>query len=331
MSMTLTELGEVLAPLDGLGEVVVPRRGGHAELVSAEGQNIGFRIGGQEYAVSDSALEEVFNHVPGMSKAALTQWPEELLVPAVNWFLGNQSGDVRALTYNDAVISFPKREVPIHYPSQVLDRMVGSLGDAGVNVDELEAHKVSTSVHQTRFALVSPERSAEPKVNDVLAGGVLVDLSPSGANNIEMSPYVNRLVCTNGMISPVSLGRWAWRGDSGDGSFLNWVADFTTEAWGALEAEFEALDALTAMPINGHTEDVLRDMFRRHRVPARVRELVTAAALDEADGTMYGIAQSFNRAANEVEDLRHARDLWMVTGEMAHQTDRCESCFQSLH
>lgn len=335
MAATMTELKEKLEPYSRLGSVVVPRRGGHAELVVDEEEGeILYRASGNEYSLSDEALEQVFTHVPGMSKAALAQWPEELLLTTVNWFLANQAGEVRAITMGDQVVSFPKKDVPIHYPLGVVDAIENALVDLDVDVETLEAHAVRTGIDRVMFSLVHPEKVAEPRVDDIVQGGLFVQLSPTGNAHIELSPYVNRLVCTNGQISPVNLGRWSWRGDtgsSGDGSFLDWVGSFTTESWTALDDEFAALHSLTEMKVNGHTQDVLRDLFNRHRVPSSVRDEVMAAALDEADGTMYGIAQSFNLAANRIDNDGYMRHLWMVTGEIAHQTDRCGECFRALN
>jgi hypothetical protein len=83
--------------------------------------------------------------------------------------------------------------------------------------------------------------------------------------------------------------------------------------------------------LDGHASDVLADLFQRHRVPVGLRREVQEALASEADGTMYGVAQAFNRAANRVGDLSAMRHLLAVTGEIAHNTERCPECLRQLN
>lgn len=61
---------------------------------------------------------------------------------------------------------------------------------------------VSAEVTETKLYLkiVSPRVMAEVTPGDVVQGGFLVSNSEVGQGNMSVSPFVNRLVCTNGMI-----------------------------------------------------------------------------------------------------------------------------------
>jgi len=83
--------------------------------------------------------------------------------------------------------------------------------------------------------------------------------------------------------------------------------------------------------VDGNVHTVLADLFERHHVPAGQREAIIEAAVEEADGTLFGISQAFNRVANMQEEVGTLRHLLMVTGDMAHQTERCTECLRTIN
>lgn len=318
--LTRDEFLEKVALIDSVATVEAPTGEWHW---SVEENQIRVNAGGVELAVAEEGLVAGLQKVPGLTKAAVQQWPVEMLINTTNWFYEHGEGDARGLVHNNVLIGFTKSpDSPIYPVSQIVETMTAALPD-----DEYLFGNVRVSLDQVTFGLVTPARTSEPKVGDVVQAGIWALHSPTARRNPEISPFVNRLVCTNGMISSRSLSKWSWKGNA---DYIDWVTESTGYAWNSLDLEFESLEALTHQALNGHASVVLEDLFDRHRVPSNLRAGVLDAVVDEADGTMYGIAQAFNRAANEIDNPAAMRGLLMVTGDIAAQDERCENCFRYM-
>lgn len=322
--LTKDEFLATVEPIDTLRSVSAPTR---AWRFASEDDRLVARADGQEFGMSRLGLEAALSKVPGLQKAAVAQWPVDMLLDTINFFYEVGEGDQAAMiNEGGSLVGFTKDARPIYPVAQVLAKAEETLTGIGAPMDELGFGNVRVNMDRVTFGLVT-ERVAEPKVGDVVNGGIWFTHSPTARKTPEISPFVNRLVCTNGMISARALSKWSWRGNL---DFLDWVDASVTTSWNALDEEFQGLHNLTEQTLNGHASSVVEDIFDRHRVPAGLRQGILDAVIDEADGTMYGIAQAFNRAANQVEDIGQMRGLLMVTGDLAAQSDRCDSCFRYL-
>lgn len=325
--VTRDDLDAALSNFSWDAEVVAQTK--EFKFVQGDDEKLYARVeSGNEYRVTAQALETALTKVPGLQKAAVTQWPVDLFLDTVNWFYEHGDGDARGLVKNEQIIGFTKdADKPMYPVNQVLDQIQTTLSETGADISEVGFNNVRVDFDRAAFGLVVPSKEAQPKKGDVVQAGIWVHHSPTSKKPGEIASYVNRLVCTNGMISQRSLQKWTWRGG---GSFMDWVGMATEGAWNSIDAEFEGLKQLTKQPLNGHASVVLEDLFETHRVPSALRESVMEAVIDEGDGTMYGIAQAFNRAANQVDDITQMRGLLAVTGDVVAQEDRCGSCFRSL-
>ncbi len=330
--MNRAALLTALETVEDLEEIVVPKRGGTSEFTITD-DGLQWQPGdGDAYKVGREAAAQALRHVPGLSQAAIKEWPTHLLMEPLNWWYTHGDGDVRALVNGEGdVASFTKRaDYGIHSPTRMLEAVEEGLNEKGINGSDLYFDKVRVGLDQTSFAVVTHERNTEIKSGDVMDAGIMVFGSPTGEAYIEVSPYLNRLICTNGMVSPVSMGRWSHRGGDG-GSLYDWTKELTLQSWDAIDGELDAVRGLTEIEVGGNVHNVLADLFERHHVPAGQREDIIEAAVEEADGTMYGISQAFNRVANGVEDVAGLRHLLMITGDVAHQTERCSACLRTIN
>lgn len=331
--MNRSELLTALSPVEGLQEIVVPKRGGTSSFeITDDGLRWNSVKDGQSFKVGRESAGQALRHVPGLSQAAIKEWPTQLLIEPLNWWYSHGDGDVRALVNQDGdVVSFTKRaDAGIHSPSRMLEAIEEGLEEKGVDVSQLYFDKVRVGLDKVSFAAITHARNAEVKEGDVMDAGIMFFGSPTGEAHTEISPYLNRLICTNGMVSPVAMERWSVRGGDG-GSMYDWTKEMTISGWDAIDGELDALRNLIDIPVDGNIHNVLGDLFDRHHVPAHMRQDIVEAAVEEADGTMYGVAQAFNRHANTVEDVGALRHLLMVTGDVAHQNERCTECLRAVN
>ncbi len=330
--MNRAALLSVLEPVAQMEEIIVPKSGGNSEFaIKSDGLywNAGL---GREYKVGKDAAPQALRHVPGLSSAAIKEWPVEHLLQPLNWWYKNGEGEVRALANSEGeIISFTKRsDHGINNPLRMLEAIEEGLAEKGVATDDLYYDKVRVGLDRVSFAVVTHERHEEIKAGDIMDAGIMAFTSPTGESHIEVTPYLNRLICTNGMVSPVAMARWSVRGDDG-GSVFDWAKEMTLQSWDAIDDEMDAVKNLTQVEVDGNVHNVLADLFERHHVPAGQRQLVTEAAVENFDGTMFGIAQAFNWVANDLEDVAAMRHLMMVTGDVAHQTERCSACLRAIN
>jgi len=83
--------------------------------------------------------------------------------------------------------------------------------------------------------------------------------------------------------------------------------------------------------ITGHTSQVLADVYRQARLPAPVREAITARALDEGVSTLYDVFNIITRiASHDVHDPGLMHRLMATGGEIAQHRRRCPACHRSL-
>lgn len=330
--MNRTALTQAMERVSGATDIVVPKAGGNADFVVKEG-GLFFRPSGmEEYKVGVEAAKQAMIHVPGLSAAAMKEWPIDLLLEPLNWWYRHGEGDVRALAMNDEILTFTRKtNLPIVNPMEIVEAVESGLVEKGLDAEEFYYDKVRVGLDHCSFAVVTSEYAQPVKVGDIVNGGVMAFASPTGAKATEVSPFLNRLVCTNGMISPLLMERFSWKGEAGN--IFDWTKAETMRSYDAIDQEVEALVELTRIEVpDSALHTVLADLFDRHHVNASVRQMVTEAAIIEADGTMFGLAQAFNRAANDgglnIDQMRH---LLMVTGDVAHQTDRCTSCLRAMN
>ena len=334
--LTLDEVRTELAPYDEVQEITLPMSQG-GPTFSIEDTGLMVDVSGRKLSVGRDPMVQALGTIPGLSQSALTEWPTPMLLEPINWFMTNRPAQSVRLLVNeqDEVLAFPKKQTTFRSPLATLDGVLEALGGKGVDMSELQFDKFHAGLNAVSLAIIAPSREHEVKrkAGDIVQGGLWLHTSPVGNKDTEIAAYVNRLICTNGMISPMNLQRFSIRGGSGAGGdgWDNWIEQSASDAWEAVTDEFDALDALTGIAVDGHSADVLSDLFQRHRVPASLRSAVQEAMADEGDGTMYGIAQAFNRAANGLDDLGHMRHLLTVTGEIAHNTERCGECRRQLN
>ena len=344
-SMDQAALLTKLQPVEGMQEIVVPKNGG-TEFRATAGEGLTWHPEGHdEYKVGREAAVQALRHVPGLGGAAVTghnAWPGQLLIEPLNWWYQNGEGDVRALVNGEGeVLSFTKRaEQGIQSPTRLLEAVTEGLEKVEADIGDLYFDKVRVGLDAVSFAIVTEQHHdlVQPGRHDfidktdgiVFDAGIMVFTSPTGEKHTEISPYLNLLACYNGMISPVAMERYQVQGGDG-GNLYDWAREMTFNSWDAIDGELEALKNLRGIPVDGHVHDVLADVFERHHVPAGLRQDIAEAAVETADNTLFGIAQAFNRVANDQEDVAGLRHLLMVTGDIAHQTERCTECLRAIN
>lgn len=205
--------------------------------------------------------------------------------------------------------------------SQIVEKMIAGVG-------EVRRASVADMGSYIDITLAGDRVTMKPKVNDITEGGLRCLYSEIIARQPTLEPYVERLVCTNGMTIRSRIQ--AFQFDTMD--------DFLKQFDGAVTSSIKYVDEAVRAQLQkavetkiDRSEQAIRHIFESNRLNTRLLPGALAALTVEDDGTAFGVLQSITRAANTL-DYSH-RLLLQETGakEMARlETVHCPTCWSSL-
>lgn len=327
---TLPELREMVEDAEHLDRVTFDPRDGSASF-ALEDRKLRFRHGQREYGMSGEAYKHLCRKL-GIPQAYLTKTPHDLMVPHVNYWMAQ--GRAPIITYgvqDDVVRLFSYGATQPVGVGAVLDVLEPMLGD-----HEPQVHHVSHDLRHTSFSVTTQENEAEAqgKVGEALRTGVTVDASYFGASPFTVSAYVQRLICTNGMVSTDNTYRHSRRPGADQSDLREWINDALTDALDAGSTELDSLSRLQALTFDGHLSDAMGSIFAEFSVPRNMQERIRNEVIDEAPETMYDLLNVITDIASNdegvLDDPALSRRLMHIGGSIAAHPEFCESCYRVL-
>lgn len=293
---------------------------------------------GVEYRLTKDAVLEATGAC-GMGKAYVGRAPGFLTTDALNyWYRGGMDKGLRLMVVGEDQIgaALTRETIQPFSNVQLLEQAVSRIEAAhpGLAV-YLDASKANHSLRRTFLQLVVPDLGrviASGEANDQWWGGIQLANSLNGEKQTAISGYLYRMLCTNGMID-VGANSEAWSRRSGGQEpeeVYAWAADAVDSVLGGLEHSFEAVEALTQIPLEGEIGATARDVFEQYRVPARARERIINELVETNNMTMYGLVNAITAGANGDVRPEEQQLLMSVGGDVVHHTDRCDSCRRIL-
>ena len=343
-TLSVSEAKDRLSITDGLSEITHPFEGGSHEfhLDDDNGEPVlTLDLGGETYNVDGPAYMTALRRIPtgGGAETIADRWPLEMTVEPLNWFFDHKEGDFKVFAYENNVVSFAKPSAFLFDPKRLLDGMVEAVTEHG-GKDEVLVSDFVHGLDETRFNVHVPEgwndSFVEARPGDKTLGGISFSGSILGKSKQELAVFTHRVLCSNGMISPDGVSRFSvGHGDEeSDGDLdrlYEWVASTCDDLFSGetMNREFTRIAHLTHHSVEGHTSDVLSDLFARLRVPMPARTEIMDALAEEADGTMYGVVQAMTRAAEHSPNLNDAARARLMR-DAGHATlvaqEICPSC-----
>lgn len=341
---TTDELAELLGPLDEMTEV--PFDYGPDMDVSVEfrpeavGDKVFFRIGTLEYALVGESGEQLFKKA-SLSKELLNDYPPELTVPLINWYLNENSGSFKALVLDNKVVAFVKQATEIYNQTEILDTILGTLKDA-YGITDVRVHNVSHDIHLTQYTLMFPQRSTQLANGDVLMEGLFVQNSLLGKDQLKISGVTARDYHHNAHISEVLVQQWDRRrsraadlddaidGEEGADAYA-WVVEATKNVFKLLDNDVTRVKTLDSLSVGSHSGTVLNNLLDKHSVPSKLRGLIREQYAEEEGSTFLNLWNAISMVANhpELEEKpKNVRKLMVVAGSLAAHSGTCKSCFR---
>lgn len=205
--------------------------------------------------------------------------------------------------------------------AQIIDKMISAAGtmrrgnfyDLGSYID---------------VSLVGDKVTMKPKLDDITEGGLRCLYSEIMTRPPTLEPYVERLVCLNGMICSDRISTFKFD------TLEDFLQQFDSVAAKAIEYVDDAVRKQLEKAVDTKVErgeQALRTIFTNQRLNPRLLSPSLAALAVEDDGTAFGVLQAITRAANTANYSQ--RLLLQQTGakEMARlETVHCPTCWSSL-
>lgn len=204
--------------------------------------------------------------------------------------------------------------------------------------EQISIARFDSTPHRLWISCFSPNIEGQPQPGDIVNGGVDVVHYLSGDKGSQISCYLRRLRCTNGLVVHVCRedrplrARRLPNGRFDEADMLAQIQRLLREAWAQLPAKLQAIEGLLhkdRMPI-----EYLRQQRTRFSLNDRMLNAIGRALhADEfgTTGTQYDIFNALSRVATHDDSLtfRQRRTLSRMAGEFSQQTaHKCQKCGQ---
>lgn len=182
---------------------------------------------------------------------------------------------------------------------------------------------VITAIHPS-------EARVEPRVDDVISSGVRVQMSPLMIENPIVTPWSERLICTNGLTLMDDRERVNVIGRDVD-TVIQQIDDLADRVFRQAEGMNYSFADMTS-----HRVDVfraIRNMANAHRIPrALVEEMNERAGnLGPNEQTMFDAINIFTEVTRDIPDVNRRGNMQGVAGQiLAEEEMRCQSCGHHL-
>jgi len=177
------------------------------------------------------------------------------------------------------------------------------------------------------------------KVNDVVASGVQLYISPYGYSapggtglGLDLSGYWERLLCTNGMTSTQNVMHFTKRADESDDK--EWITTNVPTILNKVETEVDRFKALKDVAVGQHTDEELAAMLQDFGIPPVVRDMIRNRLVNHPVENLYQLANHVTYVASNysrvLEDPSLVRRLMRVGGNIVQHHSICETCHRVM-
>ena len=315
-----------------------------------------FILSTQQISLTETGLLNTGKNEFALSREASEQFARFLRIPG-DFYLTLES-DLRALIFNrrfkakavegcigpDIRIMLNQDHHIIGYddpkllkisPVALMETINSSL-PKGLSAQQVEISRLHPTPTTLSFSCYSPQIESQPRVGDIVNGGIDVHHSTSGEFGTQIRCYLRRRICSNGACTHICEDQKNVRvrrlpnGNFDEGDVIQQISRLLTQAWAQLDAKLQAIKGL--LNKGGLSIDFLRQQRTRFSLNNRIlREIEIAMHQDELGPThtQYDLFNAISRVASHDDSLslRQQRRMMFMAGEFSQQNvHRCSHC-----
>jgi hypothetical protein len=210
--------------------------------------------------------------------------------------------------------------------------------------EQIEVSRFHSTSNLLSFSCYSPQIESQPRVGDIINGGIDVHHSISGEFGTQIRCYLRRQICSNGACTHICQDEKSLRarrllnGKYDDKDMIEQIRCLLIKAWTQLDEKLTAIKGLLNKP--RVSIDFLRHQRTRFSLNNRVlHSLENAVNQDEfgSTDTQYDLFNAITRIATHDDSLslRQQRRLMSMAGEFSqqdiHQCSQCGSWLTHLN
>lgn len=285
----------------------------------------------------DSLGREILGEYFGMPRTFVRNSDRELQDLNLNYFLERENEQTAFVFTGDKLTQVHSTDQDVVYPEHLLQALTEVLDpkDQIVNMQfDPKLMMVDVVLNSTRIEVPSLETELRPD-NDVTHGGVRINFQPQESNSFQMSTYLHRLVCTNGLAIQSPVHKVSFRGLQIEEVYDSLKSNMESLI-GELETHLEQYRDTTEIVLEGNPALLVREVALERGISNRIALDVMdqTAALPEGEATLYDLLNLFTSTANQVKSFAAKMALQGVAGEMVNNPGafekRCSSCERPL-
>lgn len=207
---------------------------------------------------------------------------------------------------------------------------------------ELDVKNFSQSEESFILNLTTPKFTAEPRKDDLLCGGICIRHSSVGGFATQVSTYIHRLACENGMVVPICENNRQLRIRRLDtmrfsrNAILNRISYISSLAWNELGEKVEIFSTLQNAKID--PEPFIKKLATLHHLNKKILQAVIEALHEDELGqekSLYSVVLAFSRVATHRLDLLgpfEGNHLMRLSGLLSQESHvkECPYCHSLL-
>lgn len=196
----------------------------------------------------------------------------------------------------------------------------------------------STAITEQRMYIkaVFTQIQGEVSVGDIVQAGVCITNSEVGLGAFKVEPFMERLVCTNGMVindarmSKTHLGQQHKEGDGvyellsdqtrilDDRAFLSKVSDIVRSACDQVQFDkhVQKMREATEVKLEGSVEEAVTVLAKKTNLLEDERSNVLRHLIEGGDLSKWGLANAVTRTAQDVESYDRSHQLEELGGKI---------------
>ena len=306
------------------------------------------RVDGQCLSLQPSAIQqlsrliscpvEFYQKVPGDLRAHITN----RLIKAQQWNGSSTFPEqFRVITLEESLVGISDAKLLNVSGTAVMGAIFDAIpDDMETDVTTLEVRRFQLNHESVAIDLTTPKATVQPRVDDIVAAGLSVSHSYTGLWATQISTYLHRLACKNGMLVPVCRNDRRLRIRRLDGSqfcqekMLENIRHISQIAWSELDVKLQAFAGLCNNRVD--PEAVLADLVKRMHLNRKVSQALRDALHEDElgfDDTQMGVINALSRVATHYPELnpiwRHR--LMEASGVLSQQqVHRCPTCLSII-
>jgi len=278
----------------------------------------------QELLLGEQGLKK-FSSFLGIPKAFLPKLNSDLQTDVVNYFLEKDSSTEALISYS--ADNLFKAAYPGNTPlirDELLVSAIDSVFDGDARIRSIDVD------NGLKVSIVTDELNTEPRVNDITHGGLRIEAPIGDAPKI--STYLERLVCSNGMVVPSVNSIISLRGRTVDEIIVEMEYLANTILASEVDDALNHWSGMTQIEAT-NPEQLIHRFCREYNLGSRM-ESKLLDRIDQLEGnTYYDVINLLTSMQHEVGVSNSMRQSLQLAGGMivgSNGGHRCNTCQSPL-